>query len=305
MSNLDKYNKTPSGSFAQPALRGVPVVVKLVSLFGGWLQTFGWIWLGFSLVFMWFMIPATDVSSFWKFSGELVTVTGKVTGAEKTGISEGGSDSSPGTPIWKVSYSYADSSGRVREGVSYTVGSMWGVGDTPPVEYRTDDTSISRIQGARTSPLPPWVLIFLLFPLIGVVMVLFGLRAGVKRSSLLAAGKLARGKLVSKTPTNTKVNNRTVYKPDYEFEADDGSKHVATARTHDTARLEDEEAELVLYHPKDADRNWVVDSLPAGITLDETGRYAPPSAMMSLLILLPPALTIFGHGIALLVVLTK
>ncbi len=275
-----------------------------MSLFGGWLQTFGWIWLGFSLIFMWFLIPATDISSLWKFSGDLVDGKGEVSAIESTGISEGGSDHSPGTPIYKVLYSYKDGSGRVLKGASYTLGSQYAVGGQVPVEYVAENTGVSRIKGARTSPLEAWFLIFVIFPLIGVVLVFFGFRVGLRRSSLLANGVLTRGKRVSKTPTNTKINNQTVYKLEYAFEAADGSKHRAIAKSHDTRRLEDEEAEQILYDPRDPTRNCVVDDMPAGITIGEDGRYTAPKAGLAALVLVPPALTIVGHGSAALLVFT-
>jgi hypothetical protein len=304
VSNLDKYNRRGPEQQASPALRGVPLTVRAVSLFGGWMQTFGWCWLGFSLIFMWFLIPATDVSSLWKFSGDLVEGKGEVAAVESTGISEGGSDHSPGTPIYKVLYSYKDGSGRVLKGASYTLGSQYSVGGQVPVEYVAENTGVSRIKGARTSPLEAWFLIFVIFPVIGVVFVSFGFRGALRRTSLLANGSLARGKLKSKTPTNTKINNQTVYKLEYEFKADDGTAHRAIAKSHDTRRLEDEEAEQVLYDPRNPARNCVVDDLPAGITIGEDGRYTAPKPVLAALVLVPPALTIIGHGTAALLVFT-
>jgi hypothetical protein len=302
MSNLDKYNRRGPEQQASPALRGVPLGVRGVSLFGGWMQTFGWVWLGFSLIFMWFLIPATDVSSLWKFSGDLIEGKGEVAAVETTGISEGGSDHSPGTPIFKVLYTYKDGSGLVHRGASYTLGSQYSAGGQVPVEYVAENTAVSRIKGARTAPLEAWFLIFLIFPLIGVVFVFFGFRGGLRRTSLLANGSLARGKLVSKTPTNTKINNQTVYKLEYEFSAEDGTTHRAVAKSHDTRRLEDEEAEQILYDPRNPARSCVVDDLPAGITIGEDGAYTQPSPGMAALALLPPAITIVGHGTAALLV---
>ncbi len=303
MSNLDKYNRAGPEQQATPAMRGVPLSVRAVSLFGGWLQNFGWIWLGFSLIFMWFLIPAVDVSSIWRFSGELVQTSGTVTALEQTSISEGGSDSTPGTPVYAVSYKYRNGSGEVLQGKSYTLGANFSVGAEVPVEYVAENTTDSRIKGARTSPLHPWMLVFVIFPLIGLVFVFFGLRQGLRRSGLLAHGKLARGKMVSKRPTNTKINNQTVYRLEYEFAAEDGTTHRAVVRSHDTRRLEDEEAEQILYDPRNPARSCVVDALPAGITIGPDGAFAAPNAAKTALILLPPAVTIIGHGTPLVLML--
>ncbi|MBK8206016.1 MAG: hypothetical protein IPK87_04375 [Planctomycetes bacterium] len=303
MSNLDQYSRrSPEpGAVSSPAERGVPLSVYAVSLFGGFANLFGSIWLSISMVAVWVFVPMTDVSSLWRFSGEMVQASGRVIAIESTGYSEGGTDDTPGTPVFAVRYQFTDSRGVVHQGMSYTLGAMYAPDGPVSVEYRADDPKTSRIVGARTSPAPIWVLlIIMIFPTIGVVFLFFGLREGIRRTSLLGSGKLARGKLVSKSPTNTSINNQRVYKFEYEFEAEDGSRHISVARTHETNRLQDEETEQILYHPRNPSRSYVVDALPAGVTIGPEGRFRAPHPVRTLGILLPPLilLAVNAFGLA-------
>lgn len=303
MSNLDQYSRRSpeSGAVASPAERGVPLSVYAVSLFGGSANVFGSIWLSISMVAVWAFVPMTDVSSLWKFSGEMVQASGHVIAIESTGYSEGGSDDTPGTPVFGVRYQFSDSRGVVHQGMSYTLGAVYAPDGPVSIEYRADDPKTSRIVGARTSPAPIWVLlIIIIFPTIGVVFLFSGLREGIRRTSLLGSGKLARGKLTSKSPTNTSIKNQQVFKFEFEFEAEDGSRHIAVARTHETQRLQNEETEQVLYHPRNPARSCVVDSLPAGVTIGPDGRFRAPNPLRTLGILLPPLILLAVNAIGLL-----
>ncbi|MCC7509824.1 MAG: hypothetical protein IT464_10650 [Planctomycetes bacterium] len=306
MSNLDKYSRrSPEpGAVASPAERGVPLSVYAVALFGGFANLFGSIWLSISMIAVWVFVPMTDVSSLWRFSGELVQASGRVIAQESTGFSEGGSDDTPGTPVYSVRYEFADSRGVVHEGTSYTLGSVYAQGGPLNIEYRADDPKTSRIVGARTAPVPIWLLlVIMIFPTIGVVFLFFGLREGIRRTALLGNGKLVRGRLVGKSPTNTRINNQQVYKFEFEFEAEDGSRHIAVARTHETHRLQDEETEQILYHQRNPLRSCVVDALPAGVTIGPDGRFRAPHPVRTVGILLPPlillAVNIIGLAVAL------
>ncbi len=304
MSNLDKYSRrTPEpGGASSPALRGVPVSVYAVSLFGGFANLFGCIWLSISMIAVWVFVPLTDVSSLWKFSGEMVQATGRVIDLEGTNYSEGGSDDTPGTPVFAVRYEFTDSRGVAHQGRSYTLGSLHAPGAPVKVEYRADDPEVSRIVNARSAPAPIWVLlVIMIFPTIGVLFLLFGLREGIRRASLLGNGELVRGKLAGKSPTNTRINNRQVYKFEYEFEAHDGSRHIAVARSHEAQRLEDEEFEQILYHPRNPSRSCVVDALPAGVTIGPDGGFRAPHPLHTLGILLPPLILLAVNFIGLMV----
>lgn len=301
MSNLDKYSRRGDESTASPAERGVPVSVRVVALFGGFIQTFGWCWFGFSMIFVWVFMPLADVSSLWRFSGDMLQATAVVTRVSDTNYSEGGSDDTPGTPVYRVDYEFRDGSGITRQGVGYTLGSKYAQGAPAAIEYRGDDPTVSRIIGERTSPAPLWILPLVgLFPAVGLIMLFFGLREGVRRSALLGNGKLARGRLIDKSATNTTINNQRVMRYTFEFEVD-GAMHTAVAKSHVGFRLEDEEFEQVLYHPADPGRNYVVDALPGGVTIKD-GQYVAPSPIKAFLTLLPPLATVAINLIAAMLV---
>lgn len=294
MSNLDKYNRTPTKP--APALRSVPISAKLAVLFGGVLQPVGWLVIGFSMIFVWAFAMNADFSSLSQFGGELTETRATVTASERTSFSEGGSNTNPGTPIYRVSYSFTEG-GQTWEGESYTLGSGYSVGSSAPVEFPAGKPSVSRIVGARGAPFGVAVLFVLVFPIVGFVLVLIGFRGGLSRAILLNRGKLARGRLTDKQATATKVNDQTVYRMTFEFEAEDGRTHTCEARTHNTHLLEDEEnGELILYHPANPKHSFAVDLLPAGVKITEEGEYKVPSMGALLFALLPPFLAVGIHG---------
>lgn len=294
MSNLDEYNRKPMKP--APALRSVPLSVKLAVMFGGVLQPVGWLVFGFSMLFVWTFAMNADLSSFSRFGGELAQASATVTASEPTSFSEGGSNSRPGTPIYLVRYSFAQG-GRTWEGESYTLGSRYSVGSSAAVEYPAGDPSVSRIVGARGAPFGAAVLVVLVFPIVALVLVVIGLRGGLARASLLNRGKLARGRLTDKQATSSRVNNQIVYRMTFEFETEDGRTHICEVRTHKDHLLEDEEnGELILYHPGNPKRCVAVDALPAGVKITEEGEYRVPPKGYLLFALLPPIIAIAGHG---------
>jgi hypothetical protein len=295
MSNLDKYSRR--GAEAAGALRSAPMSVRLAVVFGGVLQPIGWIVFGFGMIFFWVFAGNADVASIVQFRGKLLTVQGVVTNATATLFSEGGSDDTPGTPVYQLDYEYTDGSGNVRSGQCYTVGLAYNAGAPAPVEYVAENPTLSRIVGSRKKPFGWGVMFVIIFPLMGLALAVGGLWRGLKRGALLTSGKLAYGKLTSKTPTNTKINNQTVYKLTFTFTAEDGNVYQSVCKTHVPARLEDEAEERILYHPGNPARSYPVDSLPAGITLNESDGFAPAPAGRLAWAVLPPLVAIGGHGL--------
>jgi hypothetical protein len=133
-----------------------------------------------------------------------------------------------------------------------------------------------------------------IFPLVGLVFVLIGLRGGRRAAHLLANGKLTTGTLKSKVATNTRVNNQTVYKLTFEFQAEEGGTYETVVRTHVVHRLVDEPQERLLYDPFFPARAVLLDNLPGSPRIDPTGQLRA-SATAPLYVLLP-AISLFGHG---------
>jgi hypothetical protein len=296
MSNLDRYNRSPSKP--APAIRSVPLSAKLAVLFGGALQPLGWLIFGFTMIFVWIFGFNADYRSLLQFRGELAQASATVTGSERTSFSEGGSNSRPGTPIFRVSYEFKDAEGVTRGGTSYTRGERHRVGAAAPVEFVPGKPEVSRIQGARTAPFGAGVMFIFLFPLVGLLMIFGGLSGGLVRAALLTRGKLSRGWVKDKQATSSRVNNEIVYRVTLEFETEDGKAHTFETRTHKTHLLEDEEnGELILYHPANPKLAYPVDLMPAGVRITEEGEYKEPPKAYLLLAIVPPLVVIAGHSI--------
>lgn len=270
-----------------PAPRRVPLSLRILAIVGGIAQI-GWAVFGFSTVFMWVFAANADLPFTWR--GEMAMAAGRVTSVEQTSASENK------TRVMLNRYEYSVL-GKRFEGVSYTTGSRVSPGDVVVVQYRPDDPSQSRIEGMRRRLFGPAVLFVLLFPLVGLAIIIVTTMAGLRRARLLKDGILTTGKLVRSRPTNTRVNNRTVYELTFSFTSYDGRPCEVKARTSMTDRLEDEEQEPLLYHPLKPSIAYLLDEVPTRPQMNEAGelRARPLAAALSLLL---PTAVIVGNLLA-------
>jgi hypothetical protein len=278
-----------------PPPRSVPLFLRLHLLFGGFFNLFGWIFFGVGLIFFWPFGANADLSSAIYFRGDLEATVGKALFSEETGFSEGGSKGRSGTPVYANHYSFVYD-GMEYTGISYATGTYFEGGEPVTIEYPKGRPSISRIEGMRRAMFGPWVLFVVIFPIIGIFFIFFGLKDGMKANRLLAIGRQGMGKLIAKVPTNTRINQQTVYKYTFEFTADDGRRHEVVARTHIPMVLEDEPQERLLYDPYNPSYAVMMDSLPASPAIDEAGNIVDISPLRLLPVIIAPGLTIIGHG---------
>ena len=138
-----------------------------------------------------------------------------------------------------------------------------------------------------------------LVPAIGFVSAILGMRKGLRARRLLATGSLARGVLKSKERTNTRINNRTVYRLTFEYTAQDGLTYEAVAKSHLPHQLEDEEHEHLVYDPWNPSYTAMLDALPGRPRVNREGEFETDGAydpLMALLSLVIPTVTLLGHG---------
>jgi hypothetical protein len=291
----------PAEPKAVPALvsppRHVPGLVRASNLAGGFMNQFAWAWLGITGVFLWFLLPNADVAGLYHFRGDLATAAGRVTASEETNFEENEVD------VYAHTYRFTGRDGVEREGVSYATGRRLDNGAEVTVEYVPDDPSIARIQGMRREPfgIEGWGGALLLgmlglFTLVGLGFLAAGLRKGVKANRLLGSGRMALGRLKAKRATNTRINDRTVWAFDFEFDGEDLRTHQATAKTHEVDRLSDPRGEFLLYDPVQPSQAVLLDNIPGAVRINEQGYLdtdRPGKAMLSLLL---PALVLAVHG---------
>ena len=284
MSRLDQYSNRRDHD-SRPTRR-VPVSTRIAVQFGGFFVQFGAAFFAFGMIFWWVFGAHSDVTSWYKFMGDLQTTQGTVTQVEDTGISEGGSDSSPGTPIYRVAFEF-ELNGVQYASDCYGTGYSPSRGTTVSVEYVADDPITSRIEGTRKSALGFIGLLVAIFPLTGLTFMTIGMMRNAGAARIIGVGRLARGRLVSKEPTNTRINKQTVYKYTFEFEDEHGATHQVTGRTHHTSLLEDEETERLIYNPAKPDDGVLIDTLPGRPTVSDDGQFSSVGVRALVLMILP------------------
>jgi hypothetical protein len=280
--------------FNSPTPREVPFSVRLQVLFGGFANQFGWLFFGFGMIFVWAFAFQADVTSWILFRLPTNVTAGVVERVAASNASEND------VQIYEVGYTFFDQLGRQQTGTSYTTGSP-NTGGRVSVEYVRAIPSISRISGMRRKPFGGWAVFPVIFPLIGMALMVSGMREGLKANRLLKMGRIAFGTLTSTEYTNVSVNNRPVLKLTFTFNDNAGEEWEAIAKTHEPEDLRDEEQEPLLYDPDDPEKAVLLDNLPGKTEFDDHGHLIPAGAIETGKLLLIPGLSIVGHGMFLLV----
>ncbi len=270
--------------------RMVPLLVSCRLLFGGVLNQAGWLFFGFGLIFFWAFAVNSDPIEWLDFRGEMRTVQGAITTIQDTSASEGGSSI--------TAYHYAfEVDGVAFDGVSYDSSALASPGEGIPIQYPVGRPHRSRITGMRTAMFSPAVLFVTIFPVVGLVLALIGFVGGMRNVRLLAHGELGMGTLKSKRKTATQVNRQRVYELTFEFTDDRGRTREVTARTFDTAALEDNAEEPLLFDPFRRGSATMLDHLPGRPRIDEHGEIQSGNSVVALAAMLLPLVTLAGHGL--------
>jgi hypothetical protein len=258
------------------------------------MNQFGWFFFGFGMIFFWLFVCRADLTSWYRFGGRLETAPGRVAGSSDTGATAGGSKHHRGTPIYKNKFSFLVDD-REYHGASYATGYKLPAGSAVTVEYAPGQPRLARIQGMRTNVFGPGVLFVLIFPLIGLGIISFGLASGVRACRLLAHGVPTSAKLLFKEPTNMSVNRRTVYKYAFVFKTLAGEVCTATAKTA-TDRFANDAEEHILYDLRQPQRALLLDGLPGAPLIGEDGHLVSRRPALALWSSIIPLATILGHG---------
>lgn len=291
-----KNMPTPENYELNRPPRHVPPMLALRVMFGGFMNQFGWFFFGFGMIFFWIFGMQADLTG-WRFWGDVRETSGVIESRESTNMSENDRE------VIQYRYSFQDDRGDVYFGDAYSTKARLGSGSKITVEYLPDDPETSRASGMRRKPFSGWVLFVVIFPFIGSVFMMIGMRHGRKGARMLKNGVMTTGTLIGKERTNTKINEQPVYKLTFEFQAENLQNYQVTARTHLPQHLEDEPQERILYAPWNPNEAVVFDDLPgAPLILDgELVIYGKGQLIRSILPLIVPGITIFGHGLYVMV----
>ena len=281
-----------------PPPRHVPALVRVSNLFGGFHGQFAWAWLGITGLILWFFLPNADVTGLYYFRTPLATAPGMVTATEETNFDENDTD------VYAHTYRFTGGDGVERAGTSYDTGRRLDTGAGVTIEYVAADPGVSRIQGMRRKPfgIEGWggmlaLGVMGLFTILGLIFLVTGMWKGVKANRLLGSGRLALGRLKERRPTHTRINERTVYAFDFEFEAEDRRTHQATAKTHEVDRLSDPRGEFLLYDPVAPEQAVLLDNIPGAVRINEQGVLERDPARKALASLVLPALVVSVHAV--------
>ena len=280
--------------------RSVPLLVRIQAIFGGFSSQFGWLFFGFGMVFVWVFGLSTAINSTYFWLNTVETASGTVASIQDTNASENEQPVMANQYIFRVERLEQEFRGE-----SYTTGSQYSVGDEVTIEYVAANPNISRIQGTRAGTFSAWALCVVgIFPLVGLVFISVSFMQSFTGTRLLKNGKVTTGRLIDKSPTNTRINDQTVYNLTFEFTAADGRRRKAFARSHKPHNLEDEALEQIVYDPRRPANAVLVDNLPGSPDIDEFGEIHTGSVAKSLLVLILPLFVITVHGTILLFMLT-
>ncbi|BET65779.1 hypothetical protein ASA1KI_06970 [Opitutales bacterium ASA1] len=98
------------------------------------------------------------------------------------------------------------------EGVCYTTGERWSVGDRVEVRYLPDRPQLARPAEARLSE-SGWIgLIVLLFPLVGIALTTHVVRSRRRAARILRHGVLAEARVIAIDPTSRYVQRQRIHR---------------------------------------------------------------------------------------------
>lgn len=243
------------------APRELPLFLGLKVAFGGTLSLIGWWVFGLSASFCTIFVTQSTLMDIARFSTPLEQARGRVTGQSQTSYSVNK------RRIYRMSYTFTVK-GQKYTGQSYKIGGSFPPGHKHKIEYDPNDPRVSRMVGLTSRPFGNVVAFVLLFPSVGLLMILVGTKQGLKSRRMLQLGELAWAKLKEKRPTNTRVNNRRVYEYVFEFEVF-GDSYPCSVRTHEPDKILDEAEEPVLYNPQDPTQSIMYDTLPCKVVVDD------------------------------------
>jgi hypothetical protein len=268
--------------------RSVPLSCRLALMLNAGVQI-GFFVLAFSTPFFWIFVANADLP-FLTFHGERMRTNGTVTAVVDTHASEERGQ------IWQLNYTYSVAA-RQYEGVSYASGGTdFGPGSVVIVEYLERDSARSRIEGLRRGMFGAGVLVLLIFPAIGLGIVLAALRYGMGKSATLCRGVTVFAKYKETRPTNMTVNKRPLFEVIHEYRTLEGELREASTTTTDVESITDDAEEMLLYDPARRDSGVPVDSLTPLPELDEGGGFRP-NLTGAFLRLLFPAAVIAGNAL--------
>jgi len=188
--NKANLRKEDLGMYTISMPRHVPLPLVSQVLFAGGVTAFGWVFFGFGMLIAIPILMRSELATYLKFLGPLSTARGTVTQVRDTGGIE------LDQRVYAVDYVFTPPGGQPVKGTSFVRGE-YQAPDEVTVEYRPGHPQDSRIRGLHTAEGGWWSLITLIFPVVGLAIILIKFITGLRAVRLMRHGLPAVGTLIA------------------------------------------------------------------------------------------------------------
>ncbi len=231
---------------------------KFSLFFHGKTALLGLIFFFFGMIFLLVFGSASDISqvSFWLSpKGQ---ANGRIIEVARTNYNVNERN------VIKYGYEYTVQ-GQRYFGTSYSSRKRLFMEGEVEVEYLAYAPKRSRIEGMLRRPFSFWVIFFVgIFPAVGLAFLASDIRSTSRQIHILQNSGVTTAKLLSATMTNTRINNRPVYKVELEYTVL-GETYRNVTKTLSPHLLGDNEHEPLLYSRKRPEQSVMFDMLPLAI----------------------------------------
>jgi hypothetical protein len=279
-----------------PPPRTLDTPTRVGVLFGGVVNTLGWIFLAVGLLLAVLLLRGVDLSAYTLGDVPTVPLEGELLAKEWTDWSEGPRSKRKGIHRYRFAFTGAD--GERYEGESFlpAPGPDLEPGARVSLLVPEGMPEAAVIEGMRRSPLSPVILWLLSIPILAVMALLVGVTQAKGKLRILRLGVEAGGEVLSTEPTAVRLNNRTVMKATVQFDTQEGRRVKVVFRTTDPAAAQGVDGARLLYDPGRPERALLLSDLPAGVAATPEGlRATRPGVAYGMATL--AGLTLAGWGV--------
>ncbi len=165
------------------------------------------------------------------------------------------------TITYKCYYEFKTDLGEKIKGLSKHYDKIANTGDTLSVQYNPDNPKESRLTDFEEID-TTYLYMVLIFPLIGIIAIIFPLIDVIKKLKIMRIGQSAYGTYEGKRATGSRINDRKVYEMFFKFTGPNSKEYTIKTKTHRKKRLQDDEKELIIFDPQNPNNAFPVDVLP-------------------------------------------
>lgn len=230
-----------------PTIQKLLIYLKPITIFGVIFTVFG-------LVFCFVFLKDFDINEIVKMNGELKETKGVITNIYETNLSVNE------RLILEYEYNYEVNNEKYIW-KSYKYETQTQIGDSISVQYNIDAPEYSVIKNYNYFKGGFGLLFVLIFPVVGIAIIIFPFLKGKKHLAIIKNGILTYGTFSHQEATMVQVNDQRVYALFFKYEDKYNKEHIAKVKTHLTHRLRDDEKELIIYNKLDTTKALLVDDL--------------------------------------------